>query len=64
LVALLLPVSHFIYHLTRLGALSAANDVANQLSLAYGVVLSLALLVLVKRVDWSGPARGNQSGLP
>src|SRR5581483_9013027 len=35
--------SHFIYHLSRLSAMSMVNDFANQLSLAYAVVLSFAL---------------------
>jgi hypothetical protein len=42
-------VAHFVYHLTRLGSLPAADDVANQLSLAYGIVLPLVLAPLTRR---------------
>jgi hypothetical protein len=45
-------VAHFVYHLTRLSAMTALNDFANQLSLAYGVVLASALLVLSVRMNW------------
>jgi hypothetical protein len=51
MTVLLEALSHFVYHLTRLSALSAANDVANQLSLSYGVVLSSVLLVLTWRMN-------------
>jgi hypothetical protein len=53
LTVLLESVSHFIYHLTRLGTLPTGDDIANQLSLAYGVVLSLGLLWLTRRAAWS-----------
>ena len=42
-------VAHFVYHLTRLGALPTADDIADQLSLAYGIVLPLALAPLTRR---------------
>jgi hypothetical protein len=42
-------VVHFAYHLTRLGALPTADDIANQLSLAYGIVLPLVLAPLTRR---------------
>ena len=45
-------LSHFVYHLTRLSPLSALDDLGNQLSLSYGVVLSVVLLVYVRRVNW------------
>jgi hypothetical protein len=53
LTVLFEALSHFIYHLTRLSAMSAVNDTANQLSLAYGVALSIALLILTSRMNWT-----------
>lgn len=55
-------VCHFVYHLMRLSAMSAVNDIANQLSLAYAVVLSLALLVFVARADWEPRATPRRVG--
>jgi hypothetical protein len=53
LTVLFEALSHLIYHLTRLSAMSAVNDTANQLSLAYGVALSIALLILTSRMNWA-----------
>ena len=62
LAVLLQSLAHFIYHLTRLSAMSAVNDLANQLSLAYGVVLSLVLLFVVQRdVTAAPPSRPARS---
>jgi hypothetical protein len=58
LTVLLQSVAHFIYHLTRLGSLPTGDDIANQLSLAYGVVLAGALLSLTRRQGWISPPRG------
>ncbi len=54
-------VAHFIYHLTRLSAISAANDIGNQLSLAYAVVLAGGLLIFTTRMRWGAmtPAGDN-----
>jgi hypothetical protein len=46
ITTLIQAVSHFSYHLIRLGALAVGDDIANQLSLAYSVVLSAVLLLL------------------
>jgi hypothetical protein len=53
-------LSHFLYHLTRIGSLPAGDDVANQLSLAYGVVLSLLLLWSTRAGVWS-PGSGAEA---
>ena len=63
LTVLLESVAHFVYHLTRLGALPTADDVANQLSLAYGIVLSLALLFLAQRIGWGTPTESAAENL-
>lgn len=60
LTVLLESVAHFIYHLTRLGALPTADDIANQASLAYGIVLPLALLPLTRRVRWETNPAGSE----
>jgi hypothetical protein len=49
LAVLFESVAHFVYHLTRLGSLPTADDIANQLSLAYGIVLPLLLAPLTRR---------------
>jgi hypothetical protein len=54
LTVLLQSCSHFIYHLTRLSALPTGDDVANQLSLVYAIVLSLLVLAVSRRANW-GP---------
>jgi hypothetical protein len=56
LTVLLQSVAHFVYHLTRLGSLPTGDDIANQLSLAYGIVLPLWLLWFASR------ARARSSG--
>jgi hypothetical protein len=52
--------AHFVYHLTRLGVLPTGDDIANQLSLAYGVVLSLWLIWLARRAAWGVSERQSQ----
>lgn len=58
LTVLFEAVAHFVYHLTRLGSLPTGDDIANQLSLAYGVGLSLLLLCLTRASAW--PAAGRR----
>ena len=57
LTVLLQSLAHFVYHLTRLGSLPTADDIANQLSLAYGVVLPICLLWLARREPWPATDR-------
>ena len=60
LATLFQSTAHFIYHLTRLGSLPAADDIANQLSLAYGAAFSAALLWLTRRVRWDATLAGDR----
>jgi hypothetical protein len=66
LAVLLQSAAHFVYHLTRLGSLPTGDDIANQLSLAYGVVLSLLLLWLTRALVWPSddPAVGQPGAEP
>jgi hypothetical protein len=52
LAVLCQSLAHFVYHLTRLGSLPTGDDIANQLSLAYAVVLSVWLLWVVRGSAW------------
>lgn len=61
LTVLVESIAHFIYHLTRLSALPTADDLGNQLALAYGVVLSLCLLWLARSSAWSAGGAQLQS---
>lgn len=63
LATLVQSTAHFVYHLTRLGSLPAADNVANQLSLAYGVVLSGGLLWLVRDHTHTDPRAREREAL-
>jgi hypothetical protein len=62
LTVLLQSLAHFVYHLTRLSSLPTGDDIANQLSLAYGFVLPLWLLWLMRRNR--GPTAGPRGSEP
>lgn len=49
LAVLLEALPHFVYHLTTLSTLPTGEAIANQLALAYGVVLPLLLLPLTRK---------------